>query len=66
MGTHQDSENGPSSLTIVTRNNERRVASLNLPQAGISLVYTPMTKAEREQLAKRNQTETIPLIAAKK
>jgi hypothetical protein len=42
------------------------VVSLNLPQAGASLVYTPMTKAEQETLAKANQTETIPLVAAKK
>jgi hypothetical protein len=66
MGTRQDSESGPSSLTVVVRGNERSVASLNLPQSGISLVYTPMTKAERETLAKVKQVETIPLITAKK
>ena len=66
MGTRQDGENGPSSLTIVTRGNERTVASLNLPQSGVSLVYTPMTTAERETLAKAKQVETIPLVAAKK
>jgi hypothetical protein len=66
MGTRQDSENGPSSLTIVTHGNERKVASLNLPQAGISLVYTPVTTAERETLAKAKQVETIPLVTAKK
>lgn len=65
IGTRQDNENGPS-LTIVTRGNERKVASLNLPQAGVSLVYTPMTTAERETLAKAKQVETIPLVAAKK
>jgi hypothetical protein len=66
MGARQDSESGPSSLSIVTRGNERSVASLNLPQSGISLVYTPMTKAERETLAKAKQVEAIPLVAAKK
>jgi hypothetical protein len=66
MGNRQDSENGPSSMTIVIRGNERRVASLNLPQSGISLVYTPMTKAERETLAKAKQVESVPLVAAKK
>ncbi|HZP32451.1 MAG TPA: hypothetical protein VFB23_03725 [Candidatus Acidoferrales bacterium] len=66
MGTRQDGESGPSSLTIVTRGNERTVASLNLPQSGISLVYVPMTKAERETLAKTEQIETVPVVTAKK
>ena len=60
-----DSEKGPSSLTIVTRGNERRVASMNLPRAGISLVYSPLTQAERETLAKARQIETVPLLATK-
>lgn len=61
-----DSEKGPSSLTIVTRGNEWTVASMNLPRAGVSLVYSPLTKAEREILAKAKQIETVPLVAAKK
>lgn len=60
-----DSEKGPSSLTIVTRGNERRVASMNLPEARISLVYSPLTKAEQETLAKGNQIQTVPLTAKK-
>ena len=59
-----DSEKGPSSLTVVTRGNERRVASMNLPDARVSLVYSPLTKAEREELAKARQLQTVPLIAA--
>jgi hypothetical protein len=66
MGTRQDSEKGPGSLTIVTRSNQRTVASLNLPQSGVALVYTPMTKSEREMLAKAKQVETIPLVTAEK
>ena len=62
----QDSEKGPSSLTIVTRGNERRVASMNLPEARVSLVYSPLTNAERESLAKGNQIQSVPLVAAKK
>jgi hypothetical protein len=61
-----DSERGPSSLTIVTRGIERRVASMNLPEARVSLVYSPLTKAERETLAETKQIETVPLVAAKK
>ena len=65
-GRSGDSEKGPSSLTIVTRGNERQVASLNLPEARVSLVYSPLTKAEQENLAEVKQTETVPLVAAKK
>jgi hypothetical protein len=61
-----DSEKGPSSLTIVTRGNERRVAAMNLPNARVSLVYSPLTNAERESLAKGNQIQTVPLVTAKK
>jgi hypothetical protein len=61
-----DSEKGPGSLTIVTRGNERRVAAMNLPEARVSLVYSPLTNAERESLAKGNQIQTVPLVAAKK
>ena len=60
-----DSEKGPSSLTIVTRGNERRVASLNLPDARVSLVYSPLTKAEQESLAKGDQIQNVPLTARK-
>jgi hypothetical protein len=60
------SEKGPSSLTIVTRGNERRVASMNLSNARVSLVYSPLTNAERESLAKAYQIQTVPLVAAKK
>lgn len=61
----QDSEKGPSSLTIVTRGDERKVVSMNLPEARVSLVYSPLTKAERESLAKGNQIQTVPLSAKK-
>jgi len=57
---------GAASLTIVTRGNERTVASLNMPSAGISLVYLRLTLAEQEQLAKACQVETVPLVVAKK
>jgi DNA-binding CsgD family transcriptional regulator len=39
---------------------------MNLPDARVSLVYSPLTKAEREELARTKQIQTVPLIAAKK
>jgi hypothetical protein len=57
---------GAASLIVLTRGNERKVASLNFPRAGISLVYSPMTKAERETLARANQIETVLVVTARK
>jgi hypothetical protein len=61
-----DPEKGNASLTIITRGSQRKVVSLNLPSVGVSLVYSPLTKSEREILAKAKQIEAVPLIAAKK
>jgi hypothetical protein len=61
-----DPEKGNASLTIVTRGSQRKVVSINLPSVGVSLVYSPLTKSEREILAKAKQIEAVPLIAAKK
>ena len=59
-----DREEGGPRLTIVNRGGERKVASFNLPQAGISLVYAPMTKAEHE-LLQAKRIEAVPLATAK-
>ncbi len=45
---------------------ERRVRSLNLPQTGRVLIYEPLTKAEREQLAKAGQIQAVPVVIARK
>ena len=60
------SKKGAARLVVVTRGNERKVASLDLPSAGISLVYSPVTKAEQEAFAKAMQIETVPLVTARK
>jgi hypothetical protein len=64
--TIQDSEKGAACLIVTTQGNERTIRSLNLPQDGMSLVYKPLTKAEREQLAKAGQIQSVPVFAAKK
>jgi hypothetical protein len=61
-----DPEKGSASLTIMTRGSQRKVVSMNVPSVGASLVYSPLTKSEREILAKAKQIEAVPLIAAKK
>jgi hypothetical protein len=57
---------GAATLVVMVRGNERTVRSLNFPGRGYSLIYQPATKAEREILAKADQAETVPLIAAGK
>jgi hypothetical protein len=55
---------GNTALYVMVRGNERRVRSLNLPLRGISLIYQPTTKAERETFAQADQLQTLPVIAA--
>jgi hypothetical protein len=66
MPTINDSAKRPVGLVITSFRGERRVRSLNLPQYGRSLIYEPITKAEREQLAKAGQIQNVPVFAAKK
>jgi len=66
MPTINDSTKRPTSLVITSFQGERRVRSLNLPQYGKSVIYEPLTKAEREQLAKAGQIQSVPVFAAKK
>jgi hypothetical protein len=60
-----DSQKGAARLYITFLQGERIVRSLNLPQNGRSLVYKPLTKAERELVAKAGQIETVPVFTAK-
>jgi hypothetical protein len=66
MPTMDNSTKHPMGLVITSFQGERRVRSLNLPQYGRSLIYEPVTKAEREQLAKAGQIQNVPVFAAKK
>lgn len=61
-----DAEKGAARLTVTIRGNERIVRSVNLPQIGKSLVFEPLTKTERETLAKAGKIETVPVITAQK
>lgn len=61
-----DSKQTGTFLTLTTIGNERRVRSLNLPQLGKSLIFAPLTKTEMEELAKAGQSNTVPVVTAKK
>jgi hypothetical protein len=57
---------GATALLVMIRGNERTVRSLNLPEKGVTLIYTPATSAEREMLAKADQIQSVPVIRAGK
>jgi hypothetical protein len=59
-------EKGSTAQLVLARGNERMVRSLNLPGRGLSLMYSPATNAEREETAKANQVEAVPVITARK
>jgi hypothetical protein len=61
-----DNERGGTYLTITTQGNERRVRSLNLSRLKKLVVFAPLTKTEREVLAKAGQINTVPVVTAKK
>jgi hypothetical protein len=61
-----DSERGGTYLIVTAQGNERRVRSLNLPEIGKSVIFTPLSKSERETVAKAGQLDTVSVITAKK
>jgi hypothetical protein len=61
-----DSEKGGAYLTLTIQGNERRVRSVNLPELGESVIFAPLTKTERERLAKAGQISTVPVVIARK
>jgi hypothetical protein len=38
---------------------------MNLPQLGVRIVFNPIPKSEREELAKAGQIESLPVTAQK-
>jgi hypothetical protein len=61
-----DLPKGAACLTVTIRGNERRVRSVNLPQIGVSLIFDPLSKTEREMFAKAGQINTVPVVTAQK
>ena len=61
-----DREKGGTHLTITTKGNERRVRTLNAPEIGKLIIFAPLSKSEREELAKGGQSTTVPVVTAQK
>lgn len=61
-----DGATGPARLNITVRGRERRVRSLGLPEINRTLIFDPLSKPEREELARSEKTESVPVITAAK
>jgi hypothetical protein len=59
-------QKGAACLIVTASGYERRVRSLNLPELGQSLTFEPLTRTEREMLAKAGQIDTVPVVTARK
>jgi hypothetical protein len=57
---------GTAQLNVTVRGNERRVRSLTVPEIHATLIFDPLTKAEREELAQSEKTETLAVVTAAK
>ena len=66
LPTLAQSATGTPQLNITVRGNERRVRSLNLPEIHMTLIFDPLSKAEREQLAESEKAEIVPVVTAAK
>jgi hypothetical protein len=49
------SKNGPTCLIITVSGKEHAVRSMNLPELGVSFVYKPLTRIQREAVARAGQ-----------
>jgi hypothetical protein len=61
-----DREKGAARLTVTILGHERRIRSVNVPQLGASLIFEPLTKMEREMLAKEGHIDSVPVVTARK
>lgn len=62
--TIADSNAPDRCLTITNSGNERRVRTLNLPEMKKVVIFAPLTKQEKEALAKAGSTKTVPVVTA--
>jgi hypothetical protein len=59
-------KNAPTSLFITRQGNDRVVRFFNWRERGVTLVYKPLTRAERTALARVHEAETVPVRMASK
>jgi phosphoheptose isomerase len=64
--TVADSREPECMLTISTNGNERKVRTLNLPEARKVVIFAPYTRNEREALVKGGNISTLSIVTAEK
>ena len=64
--TLADSDTGGQRLTITNLGNERKVRTMNLPELRKLVIFAPLTRNEREAIAKAGQTNSVPVVTAEK
>ena len=61
-----DSMPGGTNILVSAAGGRHIVRLLNAPSLGVSFIFGPLSRAQREELAKAGQLESIPLIMTKK
>ena len=61
-----DSNEPECRLTITNSGNERRVRTLDLPELKKVVIFAPLSKQEKEALAKGGSVKTVPVVSAAK
>jgi len=64
--TIADSNEPDCRLTITSSGEERRVRALNLPEVKKVVIFAPLTKQEKEALAKAGSIKNVPVVSAKR
>ena len=61
-----DSMPGGTNILVSAADGRHIVRSLNAPSLGVSFIFRPLSRSEREEIAKAGQLESLPLIMTKK
>jgi hypothetical protein len=64
--TIADSNEPDCRLTITSSGDERKVRTLNLPEVKKVVIFAPLTRQEKEALAKAGSIKDVPVVSAKR
>jgi hypothetical protein len=65
LPTVDQSNEENAGLQVTSAAGQHMVRAMNLPQLGVRIVFNPIPKSEREELAKAGQIESLPVTAQK-
>jgi hypothetical protein len=61
-----DNERGGTYLIVTKQGDKRTVRSLNIPEAGKMVIFAPLSRSEREAIARAGQLDTVTVASARK